>query len=139
MRILILERDIDLGERLFAGLRNEDWSLDWTNDADSAKQSLIRDDISLMILGTSSELTRRAPTEHLGELREIRRDTPVVLIADDKSDDDQLYEYDDLVSVQPVDMERIKGGIRMLMAQRTSNADSQGIRNEGQQPVEHFN
>ena len=138
MRILILEHNINLGERLFAALRDEEWSLDWTNDEDSAKQSLIRDDISLMVLGTSSGPTRSARAKRLNKLREIRRDTPVVLIVDEKSDTEPLHDCVDLVSKQPVDMEQVKSNIRMLLAQRTSVSDTKVIRIEGRQSFEQL-
>ena len=136
MRILILEQNIQLGERLFAALRDEDWSLDWTNSKDSAKQSLIRDDISLMVLDMSSESTPSARAESLRKLCEIRRDTPVVLIVEDENDSEQLHTCADLVSEQPVDMERVKSDIRMLLAQRVSKANGRAIQNEGRQPLE---
>ena len=138
MRILILEHDINLGERLFAALRNEGWSLDWTTDAETAKQSLIRFDVSLMILGMAPELSRLARTNLLRDIRKIRRTTPMLLIVDGEFDVEELHESADLILVQPVDIEQIKRRIKILLTQGTSNADSKAIRNEGQMSVNHF-
>jgi DNA-binding response OmpR family regulator len=138
MKILILEHNLILGERLFAAVRNEGLSLDWTTDVDAAKQILKRGDVSLMILDMSPELSRPARMTLLCDLREIRRTTPLVLIVDNDSDGEQLQQKADLILAHPVNIEQITRGIRMLLTERTDNANRKPIRNEDQRPVNYF-
>ena len=122
MKILIVENDFCLGDRLFQALRKGSWALDWVSTTDEAESVIREQPVGLLVVDLTREATTNGRLELLARLRGVDRRIPAIAITDDPREVKDLEDCADAVELAPVTNGSLVSAVRRL-AGRDAGAD----------------
>jgi DNA-binding response OmpR family regulator len=108
VKILIVESDLAVGERLFEALREDDYALDWVSSRAEAEQAMAGTDIDLVIVDLSMENGTKARMHLLCGLLTFDRNVPTIAITDDPNELEHVRDCADAAELAPVSVQRIR-------------------------------
>lgn len=126
MRLLLVEDDPLIGDGIRAGLGQEDYSVDWFNDARSAEMALQSEQYDLMVLDIG--LPDRSGLDILKELRSRGDDLPVLILTAHDAVRDRVDGLDcgaDDYMVKPFDLDELSARLRALLRRSSGRASSE--------------
>jgi two-component system, OmpR family, response regulator len=125
MRVLLIEGDLQIGNSLFGGLRDVDYSVDWLREDVSGNAVATAGDYAVVLLGLSVPGARG-----LGVLRAIRgagSDVPVLILTARDDVQTRLRSFDDGADdcvPEPFDIREVSARIRAVLRRKAGYATS---------------
>ncbi len=126
MRLLLVEDDPLLGDGVRAGLRLDDYTVDWFKNAHSAEAALKSEHYDLMVLDIG--LPDKSGLEVLQQLRARGDDLPVLILTAHDAVSDRVAGLDsgaDDYMVKPFDLDELSARLRALLRRRSGRAQSE--------------
>lgn len=126
MRLLLVEDDPLLGDGVRAGLRLDDYTVDWFKNARSAEAALKSEHYDLMVLDIG--LPDKSGLEVLQQLRARGDDLPVLILTAHDAVSDRVAGLDsgaDDYMVKPFDLDELSARLRALLRRRSGRAQSE--------------
>lgn len=126
MRLLLVEDDRMVGEAVCRGLRQDGFSVDWTQDGRAAEAALAaeRYDCVLLDLG----LPNKDGIQVLRGLRARKNDVPVVVVTARDAVNERIAGLDtgaDDYVVKPFDLDELAARVRAVVRRREGRAQSE--------------
>jgi two-component system OmpR family response regulator len=116
MRVLLIEDDTILADGLMRALKQADYAVDWSSDGSEARAILRTYDFDLVILDLT--LPRLDGLELLRDLREQKKQTPVLIITARSDVDDRIRGLDlgaDDYLTKPFELGEFDARVRALI------------------------
>jgi two-component system, OmpR family, response regulator QseB len=126
MRLLLVEDDPLIGDGIRAGLRQEDYSVDWFTEARTAEMALQTEQYDLMILDLG--LPDKSGLEILKHLRTKASDLPVLILTARDAVSDRVAGLDsgaDDYMLKPFDLDELSARLRALLRRSSGRASSE--------------
>lgn len=115
MRLLLVEDDKSLGEGIQAGLKQNNYAVDWVQDGDAADHALRTGEYELVVLDLG--LPKRSGLDVLKHFRARGATTPVLILTARDTVDDRVRGLDmgaDDYLIKPFDLDELAARIRAL-------------------------
>lgn len=128
MRLLLVEDDPLIGDGIRAGLRQEDYSVDWFTEARTAEMALQSEQYDLMILDLG--LPDKSGLEILKHLRAKGSELPVLILTARDAINDRVAGLDtgaDDYMLKPFDLDELSARLRALLRRSSGRASSEII------------
>ncbi len=128
MRLLLVEDDPLIGDGIRAGLRQEDYSVDWFTEARTAEMALQSEQYDLMILDLG--LPDKSGLEILKRLRSQGSELPVLILTARDAVSDRVAGLDtgaDDYMLKPFDLDELSARLRALLRRSSGRASSEII------------
>jgi two-component system, OmpR family, response regulator QseB len=128
MRLLLVEDDPLIGDGIRAGLRQEDYSVDWFTEARTAEMALQSEQYDLMILDLG--LPDKSGLEILKHLRAKGSELPVLILTARDAINDRVSGLDtgaDDYMLKPFDLDELSARLRALLRRSSGRASSEII------------
>jgi DNA-binding response OmpR family regulator len=125
MRILIIEDDLMIGERLRKSLKKSGHAVDWLRDGDSADHALQTQAFDMVLLDLG--LPKRSGIEILQRLRARANRVPVIILTARDAVQDRIEGLDtgaDDYLVKPFALDELEARIRAVERRHQGNADT---------------
>lgn len=116
MRILLVEDDPLLGDGIHAGLRQQDYNVEWLRDGESAAIALLQEDYDLVVLDLG--LPKKNGLEVLRQVRAKGRAMPVLILTAQGEIENRVAGLDagaDDYLTKPFDIDELYARIRALI------------------------
>ncbi len=126
MRLLLVEDDPLIGDGIRAGLRQEDYSVDWFTEARTAEMALQSEQYDLMILDLG--LPDKSGLEILKRLRSQGSSLPVLILTARDAVSDRVAGLDtgaDDYMLKPFDLDELSARLRALLRRSSGRASSE--------------
>ena len=124
MRILLVEDDELIGNAVKQALNNTSSAVDWVQDGDMALSSLRLEDYSLVLLDLG--LPKKSGLEVLQEIRNSKKNVPVIIITARDSIEDRIIGLDkgaDDYLVKPFSIDELNARIRAVVRRNNGIAN----------------
>ena len=124
MRILLVEDDTMIGKSVQAGLKHENYTVDWVRDGVAAELSLANDDYDMLLLDLG--LPRKSGLEVLQGLRARKSAIWVIILTARDGAADQIKGLDagaDDYLVKPFDLDVLGARIRVHSRRQAGQAE----------------
>jgi two-component system, OmpR family, response regulator QseB len=128
MRLLLVEDDPLIGDGIRAGLRQEDYSVDWFTEARTAEMALQSEQYDLMILDLG--LPDKSGLDILKRLRSQGSELPVLILTARDAINDRVAGLDtgaDDYMLKPFDLDELSARLRALLRRSSGRASSEII------------
>jgi len=128
MRLLLVEDDPLIGDGIRAGLRQEDYSVDWFTEARTAEMALQSEKYDLMVLDLG--LPDKSGLEILKRLRSQGSELPVLILTARDAVSDRVAGLDtgaDDYMLKPFDLDELSARLRALLRRSSGRASSEII------------
>ena len=125
MRLLLVEDDDMIGESIEAGLRGENYALDWVRDGASAELAAAANSYDLMLLDLG--LPRQEGMAVLRAVRAHGNDVPVLVVTAREGTAARIEALDagaDDYLGKPFDLDELLARIRAILRRRVSRSSS---------------
>lgn len=123
MRVLLVEDDELIGKAVKQALKGETYAVDWVQDGETALSSLNMEDYALLLLDLG--LPRKDGLEVLKEIRQSKKNMPVIILTARDSIEDRIkgldYGADDYL-VKPFSIDELHARIRAVVRRNNSIA-----------------
>ncbi len=123
MRVLLVEDDELIGKAVKQALKGETYAVDWVQDGETALSSLRMEDYALLLLDLG--LPRKDGLEVLKEIRQSKKNMPVIILTARDSIEDRIkgldYGADDYL-VKPFSIDELHARIRAVVRRNNSIA-----------------
>ncbi len=126
MRLLLVEDDPLIGDGIRAGLRQEDYSVDWFTEARTAEMALQSEQYDLMILDLG--LPDKSGLDILKRLRSQGSSLPVLILTARDAVSDRVAGLDtgaDDYMLKPFDLDELSARLRALLRRSSGRASSE--------------
>lgn len=126
MRLLLVEDDPLIGDGIRAGLRQEDYSVDWFTEARTAEMALQSEQYDLMILDLG--LPDKSGLDILKRLRSQGSELPVLILTARDAVSDRVAGLDtgaDDYMLKPFDLDELSARLRALLRRSSGRASSE--------------
>lgn len=126
MRLLLVEDDPLIGDGIRAGLRQEDYSVDWFTEARTAEMALQSEQYDLMILDLG--LPDKSGLDILKRLRSQGSSLPVLILTARDAVSDRVAGLDtgaDDYMLKPFDLDELTARLRALLRRSSGRASSE--------------
>jgi len=124
MRVLLVEDDELIGKAVKQALKREAYAVDWVQDGETALSSLSMEDYALLLLDLG--LPRKDGLEVLKEIRQSKKNMPVIILTARDSIDDRIrgldYGADDYL-VKPFSIDELHARIRAVVRRNNNIAN----------------
>ncbi len=124
MRLLLVEDDNLLGDGLYVGLKQADYTVDWVTDGEAANHALINEDFDLIVLDLGLPIV--SGIEVLQALRKRNDTTPVLILTAMDSVENRILGLDsgaDDYLIKPFDLEELCARLRALARRYAGRSD----------------
>ncbi|VAW96433.1 Two-component system response regulator QseB [hydrothermal vent metagenome] len=124
MRLLLVEDDNLLGDGLYVGLKQADYTVDWVTDGEAANHALINEDFDLVVLDLGLPII--SGIEVLQALRKRNDKTPVLILTAMDSVENRILGLDsgaDDYLIKPFDLEELCARLRALARRYAGRSD----------------
>ncbi len=124
MRLLLVEDDNLLGDGLYVGLKQADYTVDWVTDGEAANHALINEEFDLIVLDLGLPIV--SGIEVLQALRKRNDTTPVLILTAMDSVENRILGLDsgaDDYLVKPFDLEELCARLRALARRYAGRSD----------------
>lgn len=128
MRLLLVEDDPLIGDGIRAGLRQEDYSVDWFTEARTAEMALQSEQYDLMVLDLG--LPDKSGLDILKRLRSQGSSLPVLILTARDAINDRVAGLDtgaDDYMLKPFDLDELSARLRALLRRSSGRAKSEII------------
>jgi len=115
MRLLLVEDDNLLGDGLYVGLKQAEYTVDWVTDGEAANHALVNEEFDLVVLDLGLPLV--SGIEVLRALRKRNNTTPVLILTAKDSVENRIMGLDsgaDDYLVKPFDLDELCARLRAL-------------------------
>jgi len=124
MRLLLVEDDNLLGDGLYVGLKQADYTVDWVMDGEAANHALANENFDLVVLDLGLPIV--SGIEVLQALRKRNNTTPVLILTAMDSVENRILGLDsgaDDYLVKPFDLEELCARLRALARRYAGRSD----------------
>ena len=124
MRLLLVEDDNLLGDGLYVGLKQAEYTVDWVMDGEAANHALVNENFDLVVLDIS--LPVMSGIEVLQALRKRNDTTPVLILTAVDSVENRILGLDsgaDDYLVKPFDLDELCARLRALARRYAGRSD----------------
>jgi len=131
MRLLLVEDDPLIGDGIRAGLRQEDYIVDWFQEARPAEMALQSEQYDLMVLDLG--LPDKSGLEILKRLRSQGSALPVLILTARDAISDRVVGLDsgaDDYMLKPFDLDELSARLRALLRRSSGRASTEIIRGD---------
>jgi len=124
MRLLLVEDDNLLGDGLYVGLKQAEYTVDWVMDGEAANHALINETFDLVVLDLGLPII--SGIEVLQALRKRNDTTPVLILTARDSIENRILGLDsgaDDYLVKPFDLDELCARLRALARRYAGRSD----------------
>jgi DNA-binding response OmpR family regulator len=124
MRLLLVEDDNLLGDGLYVGLKQAEYTVDWVTDGEAANHALVNENFDLVVLDLG--LPEISGIDVLQALRRRNDTTPVLILTAMDSVESRIQGLDsgaDDYLVKPFDLEELCARLRALARRYAGRSD----------------
>ncbi len=124
MRLLLVEDDNLLGDGLYVGLKQAEYTVDWVMDGEAANHALMNESFDLVVLDLS--LPHMSGIEVLQALRQRNDTIPVLILTAMDSVENRIQGLDsgaDDYLIKPFDLDELCARLRALTRRYSGRSD----------------